>query len=672
MERSKIKDQIERLREEIRYHDRLYYIENKPKIFDQEYDLLLKKLQRLEKENPEFITLDSPTQRVGGAPVGGFAVVEHKVQMLSMDNTYNHDELRAFDERVRKNLVGEKYEYVVELKIDGVSVSLTYEKGLFARGATRGSGFKGDDVSVNLKTIRSIPLKLTPLKGDAAPKFMEVRGEVYMKLESFEKINKEKKKRGEELFANPRNAAAGSLKLLDPRIVAKRGLDIFAHGIGYFEGAPFESQSELLEGLRGLGFRVNPNYKKCSDIDEALKFCDVWQKKREDLDYDIDGMVVKVDLFAQQKKLGKTTKSPRWMIAYKFPAERVETKILDIKVQVGRTGVLTPVAILKEVPVAGTKVSRASLHNEDEINRKDIRKGDTVIIEKAGEIIPQVIEVVKSKRTGKEKKFVMPIKCDICDAPIKREKGEVAYRCENVFCPAQLKENLIHFASRAAMDIEGMGEAMVDQLVENKLVSDYGDIYSLRFEKVRSLERMGDKSARNLIEGIGKSKDNTLSRFIYALGIRHVGEHIADVLARTFHSMDKISELTVAELPKTPEIGPVVAQSIYDFFRNPASKKTLKKLRDAGIRFAERPRSAATMRLAGKTFVFTGELKSCSRPDAEEMVRSLGGNASSSVSKKTDFVVAGENPGSKYDKAKQLGVKTIDEEQFNKIIKETK
>ena len=672
MERSKIKDQIYRLREEIRCHDRLYYIESKPKISDQEYDLLLKRLQRIEKENPEFITPDSPTQRVGGPPVGGFTVVEHKVQMLSMDNTYNHDELRAFDERVKKNLGGERYEYVVELKIDGVSVSLTYGKGLFVRGATRGDGFKGDDVSVNLKTIRSIPLKLTPLKGDAAPKFMEVRGEVYMKLESFKKINKDKKKRGEELFANPRNAAAGSLKLLDPGIVAKRGLDIFAHGIGYFEGAPFESQSELLEGLRGLGFRVNPNYKKCSNIDEALKFCDVWQKKREDLDYDIDGMVVKVDSFAQQKKLGKTTKSPRWMIAYKFPAERVETKLEDIKIQVGRTGALTPVAVLKPVFVAGTTVKHASLHNMDEIERKDVKIGDTVILEKAGEIIPQIVDIVKSKRTGKEKKFDMPARCPVCKGPVRREEGEVAYRCENVFCPAQLKENLIHFASRAAMDIEGMGEAMVDQLVENKLVSDYGDIYNLKFEAVRSLERMGDKSARNLIDAIGKSKNNTLSRFIYALGIRHVGEHIAGVLARTFHSMDKISELTVEELSKTSEIGPVVAQSIYEFSRNPANKKVLKVLRDAGIRFAEKLRSSATMRLAGKTFVFTGELKGYSRPDAEEIVRGLGGNASSGVSKKTDFVVAGENPGSKYDKAKQLGVRTIDEEQFNKIIKETK
>ncbi len=669
MEASEIKDRIERLREDIRYHDRLYYIENKPEISDPEYDILLKKLQRLEKENPEFITPDSPTQRVGGAPLGGFAAARHKVQMLSMDNTYNHDELRAFDERVKKNLGGEKYDYIVELKIDGVSVCLTYENGLFVRGATRGDGFKGDDVSANLKTIGSIPLKLTAPKGAAVPDFIEVRGEVYMKRDAFNKINRGKGKAGEEIFANPRNAAAGSLKLLDPRVVAKRGLDIFAHGIGYFEGALFESQSELLEGLIGLGFRVNQNYKKCAGIDEALKFCDVWQRQREALNYDIDGMVVKVNSFAEQKKLGQTTKSPRWMIAYKFPAERVETKLENIKIQVGRTGALTPVAVLKPVFVAGTTVKHASLHNMDEIERKGIKIGDTVILEKAGEIIPQIVDVVKSKRTGKEKKFTMPSKCPVCQNPVRREEGEVAYRCENVFCSAQIKENLIHFASRAAMDIEGMGEAMVDQLVDNKLVSNYCDIYNLKFKEVRSLDRMGDRSARNLIDAIGKSKDNTLSRFIYALGIRHIGEHIADVLARTFYSIDKISGLTIAELSNTPEIGPVVAQSIHDFFRNPSSRKVLNKLKDAGIRFTERPRKPDTLKLGGKTFVFTGELKGYSRPDAEEAVRNLGGNASSSVSKKTDFLVAGDNPGSKYDKAKQLGVKTINEERFVKIIK---
>lgn len=670
MGKSEIKERIEKLREEIRYHDRLYYIENKPVISDQEYDLLYKKLQKLEGEYPELITPDSPTQRVADAPVEGFAVVEHRVQMLSMDNTYSHEELREFDERVRKNLGGEKYDYVVELKIDGVSVSLTYEDGLFVRGATRGDGFRGDDVTVNLKTIKSIPLKLNPPKEGGVPKFIEVRGEVYMKHGSFNKINKEKQKAGEELFANPRNAAAGSLKLIDPRIVAKRGLDIFAHGIGHFEGAPFRSQSELLEGLMELGFKVNPNYKRCANIDEVLEFCDQWQEKRRQLDYDIDGMVVKVNSFAQQRKLGKTTKAPRWMIAYKFPAERVETKLEDIVVGVGRTGALTPVAILKSVFVAGTTVSRATLHNEDEIRRKDIMIGDTIILEKAGEIIPQVVEVVKSKRTGKERRFVMPSKCPACKFPTKRTPGEVAVRCENVFCPAQIKERLIHFASRSAMDIEGLGEAMVDQLVDNRLVNDYGDIYRLKFEEVRSLERMGDISAQNLIDAIAKSRENPLARLIYALGIRHVGVHAADILARTFSSIDELSKQTAEDLTKVAEIGPVMAKSIYEFFQNPATKKVLEKLKGGGVKMEEKRRAPAKTKFGGKTFVFTGELKGYTRTQAEELVRNLGGNASSSVGSKTDFLVAGENPGSKYDKAKSLGIKIIDEKEFDKMVKE--
>lgn len=672
MKKAGTAEQIEKLREVIRRHDRLYYVENRPRISDQEYDALLKRLEKLEKENPELITADSPTQRVAGEPVGGFSVVEHKVQMLSMDNTYNHDELREFDARVRKSLGGEKYEYVVELKIDGVSVSLTYVDGLFVRGATRGDGFKGDDISVNLKTIRSIPLRLEAQGNAQIPRFMEARGEVYMKHESFEKINREKEKSGEELFANPRNAAAGSLKLLDPRIVAKRGLDIFMHSFGYAEGSPFKSQHELLEKLKVLGFRVNPDFKKCADIDEALKFCDIWQKKREKLNYDIDGMVVKVDSFAQQKKLGATSKSPRWMIAYKFPAERVETKLLDIKVQVGRTGTLTPVAVFKPVFVAGTTVTHASLHNEDEIKRGDVRIGDTVIIEKAGEIIPQLVEVIKSRRTGKEKRFEMPRKCPVCGAPAKREEGEVAVRCENVFCPAQLKESIIHFASRTAMDIEGMGEAMVDQLVDNKLVKDYGDIFYLKFGQLRAVERMGDKSARNLVDAIEKSKDSPLNRLIFALGIRHVGEHIADLLAKTFNSIDNLSRQRAADLTGINEIGPVVAESIEEFFGSRSTQKVLDKLKKAGVKMEGSSRPAGSLRLAGKTFVFTGELKDYNRPDAEQLVRDLGGNASSAVSIKTDFVVAGDNPGSKYDKAKKLGIKIIDEKEFEKMLKEKK
>ncbi|MFA5334860.1 MAG: NAD-dependent DNA ligase LigA [Candidatus Omnitrophota bacterium] len=664
------REQIERLKRELRRHDALYYVENKPEISDSEYDILLKKLEKLEDENPGLVTDDSPTHRVGGEPVGGFEVVEHRVRMMSMDNTYNHEELREFDERVRKNLGSGKYEYVVELKIDGVSVSLTYGNGVFLRGATRGDGQKGDDISANLKTIRSIPLKLEDAKAADIPGTMEVRGEVYMQLESFREINREKEKGAEELFANPRNAAAGSLKQLDPKIVAKRGLNIFMHGIGYFEGEQFKSQSGLLEGLRNLGFRVNRNYKVCADIGQAIEFCNTWQKKRPELDYEIDGMVVKVNSFAQQKILGSTSKSPRWMIAYKFPAEQVKTKLLDIEVQVGRTGALTPVAVLEPKFVSGSTVGSASLHNWDEIERKDIRIGDTVIIEKAGEIIPQVVEVVKSARTGREKKPGAPKKCPVCGAYARREGDGVIIRCENVFCPAQLKESIIHFASRTAMDIEGLGESMADQLVDSGLVKDYGDIYSLRAERLEQLERMGDRSAKNLEAAIEKSKDCPLNRLIFALGIRHVGEHIADILAKRFGSIDGLSRQKAEDLVKVNEIGPIVADSIEEYFRNRASGIVLRKLKEAGVRMADAARDIKSLPLEGKSFVFTGELRDLSRPDAEQLVRGLGGSASSSVGKKTDYLVAGDKPGSKYEKAKKLGVRIIGEEEFGKLIKE--
>jgi len=665
-----LKEQVERLRRELRRHERLYYAQNMPEISDRQYDLLLKDLEKLERDHPELVTDDSPTQRVGGEPSGGFEVVEHRARMFSMDNTYSHDELREFDERVRKNLGGAEYEYVAELKIDGVSVSLTYKDGVFVRGATRGDGQKGDDISANLKTIRAIPLMLecaarTPCSGT-----MEVRGEVYMQLESFREINAKKEKDGEEPFANPRNAAAGSLKQLDPRIVAKRGLNIFMHGIGYYEGKDLSSQSGLLESLEKLGFRVNRNYKVCAGIEKVIEFCDTWQDKRSGLDYDIDGMVVKVNSFAQQKALGATSKSPRWMIAYKFPAERVKTKLLDIKVQVGRTGTLTPVAVFEPVLVAGTTVTHASLHNEDEIKRKDIRIGDTVIIEKAGEIIPQVVEAVASARTGREKKFVMPGKCPACGAGTKREEGEVAVRCENVFCPAQLKESIIHFASRTAMDIEGLGESITDQLVDKGLVKDYGDIYCLKAGRLMGLERMGDRSARNLEDAIEGSKNRPLNRLIYALGIRHVGEHIADVLAKRYGSIENLSAQKTEDLVKVSEIGPIVAASIEEYFSNKASGTVLRKLRDAGVKTEDTGKKGASSRLEGKTFVFTGELKDFSRPDAEQAVRDLGGSASSSVGKKTDYLVTGEKPGSKYEKAKKLGIKIIDEDEFKKVIKE--
>ncbi len=670
MRKIELKEQVEKLKRELRRHEKLYYVENKPEISDRQYDLMLKDLEKLEKEHPELVTVDSPTQRVGGEPSGGFKVVEHKARMFSMDNTYSHDELREFDERVRKNLGGSIYEYVAELKIDGVSVSLTYEDGVFVRGATRGDGQKGDDITANLRTIRAIPLRLEGAMLEASRGMMEVRGEVYMQLENFRDINAKKEKDGEELFANPRNAAAGSLKQFDPKVVAKRGLNIFMHGIGYYVGKDLSSQSELLEGLKGLGFRVNRNYKVCDGIEKVIEFCDTWQDRRSGLDYDIDGMVVKVNSFAQQRALGATSKSPRWMIAYKFPAERVKTKLLDIKVQVGRTGTLTPVAVFKPVLVAGTTVTHASLHNEDEIKRKDIRLGDTVIIEKAGEIIPQVVEAVVSARTGREKRFAMPGKCPVCGAGTKREEGEVAVRCENVFCPAQLKESIIHFASRTAMDIEGLGESITEQLVEKGLVKDYGDIYYLKAGQIMELERMGDRSAKNLEDAIAGSRNRPLNRLIYALGIRHVGEHIADILAKRYGSIDNLCGQKKEGLEKVNGIGPIVAASIEEYFSNKTSGTVLQKLGDAGVKMEDAARKSASSRLEGRTFVFTGELKGFSRADAEQAVRDLGGSVSTSVGKKTDYLVAGEKPGSKYDKAKKLGIKTIDEEEFMKAIKE--
>jgi len=658
------KNQIEKLRDEIRHHDYLYYVENKPQISDHEYDILMKRLQKIELENLELITSDSPTQRVSGQPIKAFKSVRHKAPMLSMDNTYTHNELREFDKRVRKNLPQEKIEYVVELKIDGVSISVLYENGKFAIGSTRGDGETGDDVSVNLRTIRSIPLAMSI---DKAPSLIEIRGEAYITKDGLEKLNKEKKESGEELFVNPRNAAAGSLKLLDSKIVAQRHLNVFFYGVGHFEGIDFKSQYEALEFLKKSGFRTNPNIKKCSDIEEVLDYCDKWEKKKDNLDYDIDGMVIKVNFFSQQKILGATSKSPRWMIAYKFPAERKATILRDILVQVGRTGTLTPVAVLEPVFVSGTTVSRASLHNEDEIERMDVRVGDTVLVEKAGEIIPQIVDVLKEKRTGKEKKFNMPDKCPACGFNVKRIEEEVAVRCDNPVCPAQIKERLKHFAQRTAMDIEGLGEALIEQLVDKGLVRDYADLYSLKKEGIEVLERMGAKSAQNIIDALEQSKSKDLARLIFALGIRHVGEHTAEVLVDKFDTIDKLCGASLEEFQNIYEIGPVVAESAWEFFRNPHTKKLIEKLKAKGLNTSQ-PKKHTSNKLAGKTFVLTGELDGYSRFDIEVLIKSFGGKTSSSVSKKTDFVIAGSDPGSKYNKAKELGVKIITEREFKDML----
>ena len=654
-----IKKEIEDLRSLVRKHDRLYYVQAAPEVSDPEYDRLYRKLKDLEDEHPELITPDSPTQRVGGEPIKGFATIKHITPMMSLDNTYSSDEIRQFDERVRKNLKGEKVEYVVELKFDGVSASLVYENGAWVRGATRGDGDKGDDVTGNLKTIRSIPLSFS---GDTErfPRLIEVRGEVYMTKKVLEEINKEKETRGEEPFANPRNAAAGSLKLLDPKVVAKRHLEMYVWGVGSYGGIDFVTHVEVLEYLKSSGFRVNPHYKLCKSVDEAIAYCDSWEPKKGALDFEVDGMVLKVNDLAQHQRLGYTSKSPRWAIAYKFPAEKALTEVLDIVVQVGRTGAVTPVAILKPVHLSGTTVSRATLHNFDEIARLDVRIGDKVYVEKSGEIIPKVLSVARQERTGSEKAFNIPVKCPDCGSRLVKLPGEVALRCENAGCPAQIKEAMLHFASRNAMDIENMGTAIVDQLVDKGMVKDYGDIYYLKFEDIKKLDRMAEKSAQNIVDAIGRSKFNDLSRLIYGLGIRHVGENSGWVLAEHFGSINALMAAGIEDLTAIREIGPVMAESIHAFFRNKENLKILKKLEGAGVRMSEpakRPGSAGVF--SGKTIVVTGTMKSFSRSEIEGLIRKLGGSPSSSVSAKTDFLVCGEEAGSKLDKAQALGVKVI-------------
>jgi len=667
MASKEIKDKIEKLKDTIRRHDHLYYVLNKPEISDREYDGLYRQLKDMEEAHPELITPDSPSMRVGGEPVKEFRTVKHIAPMLSLDNTYSAEEIRDFDKRVRKNLKSEDVEYVVELKFDGVSISLLYEDGRWSLGATRGDGEKGDDVSANLKTIRSIPLVFRD-EAKSVPKAIEVRGEVYMAKKAFEKLNREKEKANEELFANPRNAAAGSLKLLDSKIAAARGLDIYVWGIGHYEGIDFRTHIEVLDYLKSCGFRVNPHYKLCRTIDEVIAYCDSWENAKEKLDCEIDGMVLKVNDLGQRQRLGFTSKSPRWSIAYKFPAEKALTEIKDIIVQVGRTGTITPVALLKPVHLSGTTVSRATLHNFDEIERLDAKIGDKVYVEKSGEIIPKVLSVAKQMRTGAEKTFRIPVKCPVCGSKLSRLPEEVAIRCENAGCPAQIKEAVLHFASRNAMEIDGMGDAIVDQLVDKALIKDYGDIYSLRAADVEKLERMARKNAGNLIDAIKKSKSNDLNRLIFALGIRHVGENAAWILAEHFGSMKKLEEQDIQELTDIKEIGPVMAGSIYNFFHNKNNLKILKKLEDAGLRMSQSSSLKSGGKLEGKSIVITGTLRSFSRSAAEELVRKLGGSPSSSVSKNTDFLVAGVEPGSKLDKAKAMGVKVISEDDFRKIV----
>jgi DNA ligase (NAD+) len=667
IEKEDARRRIEKLRSEIQKHDRLYYVENRPVISDYQYDLLIRELEKLEKLFPEFITPTSPTQRVAGEPLKEFKTVTHRQPMLSLANTYERREVEEFDTRVRKALKTNSVEYVVEHKIDGVAVALLYRNSEFIQGATRGDGLRGDDITQNLRVIPSVPLKLAEdLEGE-----IEVRGEVYMPRASFEKLNKARRRAGEVLFANPRNAAAGSLKLLDPKLVKERHLDIFIHSLGFAEDAIAETHWELLHRFKTLGLRVNPYSKLCQNLDEVFEYLETWDKKRELLPYEIDGVVIKVNSLRAQKRLGATSKNPRWAISYKFSAERAVTTLREIIVQVGRTGTLTPVAILEPTPLAGTTIKRATLHNRDEIKRKDIRVGDKVIIEKGGEVIPKVVEVVFSARTGREKEFKFPEHCPECGGRVISIAEEVAVRCENPRCPVQVQRRVEHFVSRAAMNIEGMGQAVIESLIKANKIKDVGDIYYLTREDILSLERMADKSTSNLLGAIEKSKQNSLTRLIFGLGIRYVGIHIAQLLTQRYKNLDALMKARYEEILNIEGIGPHIAEAIVEFFKKPEVREIIEKLRRAGVNFKEEEGKATFPQVfAGQTLVFTGGLESFTRSEAERLVLRLGGKVSSSVSRTTSLVVVGKDPGSKYTKAQKLGVKCISEDEFKKLLPE--
>ena len=663
---SEIKEKIEHLRQVIRRHDHLYYVLSQPKVSDKEYDELIEQLKILEEKYPRFRSEHSPTVRLSGGILKGFKAVKHAQKMLSLDNTYSFEELRVWAARVDKSLQNkEKPEFVVEHKIDGLSANLTFAKGLLVIGATRGDGESGEDVTANIKTIRSIPLVL---QGSDIPEFIEIRGEVYLDRKEFQKLNRQRQKFKEELFANPRNAASGSLKLLDTSLVAKRRLNFFAHSLGDYQGGSLRTQMEYLQSLKGWGVRVNPYTRLCKSMDEVIAYCENWQQKRESLDYEIDGIVVKLNSIVSQKELGATSKSPRWAVAYKFPARQATTRVIKIKVNVGRTGVITPAAELEPVECGGVVIKNATLHNFDEVKRLNIKEGDRVLIERAGDVIPKVVKVVES--LGR-KEFIVPHTCPVCSGKVVKEKiQDVAYRCINSSCPAQLERGLLHFASRQAMDIQGMGESVVKQLVVLKLARDFSGIYKLEAKDLAKLELFKEKKISNILSAIQQSKSQPLSRLIYALGIRHVGEKAAYVLAGKFKAMDSLLQATKEELQSISEIGPVIAESIKDYFSLAQSVKLIEQLRQEGLNFKEEIAETANTPFTGKTIVFTGEMENFSRSQAQDLVRRRSGNPSSSVSKKTDLVVAGENPGSKVGQARKFGVKIITEKEFAKMLEE--
>ena len=653
---------IKDLRDEITYHEKKYYVDIEPQISDYEFDQLVKELGRLEGRFPELVTPESPTQRVGEKPVEGFPTVRHKLPMLSMDNVYSVRELEEFEQRVRKLLPGQQIEYVAELKIDGLGISILYRGGKYVQAVTRGDGVQGDDVTANVKTIKSLPLVIPDARE------VEVRGEIYLPFESFQKINREREAKEEALFANPRNAASGSIRLLDPKEVASRKLDVFLYSI-YIEGAELASQWENLQTIKKLGFKINPHSRLCRTLGEVVDFWGEWTEKRDSLDYDADGVVIKVNSTGQRQALGVTSKFPRWAISFKFPARQATTRLNGIVVQVGRTGALTPVAELEPVRLSGITISRATLHNEDEIKRKDIRIGDYVLIERSGDVIPKIVGPMKERRTGREKIFVMPTRCPVCHSEAFRPEGEAIARCTNPSCPAKLRESLLHFAARRAMTIEGLGEALVDQLLEKKLVRSIPDIYALKYDDLVDLERMGPKSSENLLDEIQKSKSNDIARLIFALGIRHVGERLAQTLAAHFRGIDMLAAAGVEELTAVEDVGLVVAESIAFFFKQPENRDLLRKLKAAGLNFAAKKGEAkGDQPLAGKTFVLTGGLDRFSRDEAKDAIERRGGTVTDSVSKKTTYLVVGKEPGSKFAKAQKLGITILNEKDFSKLI----
>lgn len=670
MDREQARERIDHLTGELNRHNYLYYVLDAPEISDQQYDAMLVELEELEGQFPELRRPDSPTQRVGAEPSDQFATVEHTVPMLSLDKSFSDDELIEFDHRLKRTLgiaADEPLAYVCELKIDGLAVSLRYEDGVLVRGATRGDGRRGEDITPNLRTVRTIPLRL---QGEP-PAVIEVRGEVFLPIREFARINAEREQAGEPLFANPRNAAAGSVRQLDPSITASRRLDMFCYGTGEVRGASFATHSEELELLRALGCRVNPHVTAVASIEEALAFCQSWAPRRGELDYEVDGVVVKVDAVELQERAGATSHGPRWATAYKFAAVEAETVVRDIEVTVARTGQLTPVAVMEPVFVDGSTVSRAVLHNEDEVARKDIRIGDHVIIRKAGDVIPEVVRSLPERRDGDEREFAMPERCPICGTEVVREEGQAATRCPNLNCPARRLSLLLHWGGRQAMDIDGLGEAVAVQLLDRGLVDRPEDLYRLTVAQVQGLERMAEKSAQNLIAAIDASRERGLERLLFALGILHLGRTGAARLAEHFASLRAVADASQEELEAVPDIGPKIAQSIVEYFARPENADLPERLEALGVRTTRsEPAAGAGTALAGLTFVFTGALEAMSRPEAEELVASLGGRATSSVSKNTDYVVAGPGAGSKLDRARELGVTVLTEEQFQELVRD--